>query len=264
MQPILTIVTVCFNSEKTLKRCMKSVISQLNDDIEYLIIDGKSTDNTVGLIKEHIRDLDNVGYVSERDNGIYDAMNKGINMAKGEWIYFLNSDDCIKDNVLQKVINTIKLNKYDCIYGDVEEILEYKNKLYSRVLIADKKIEKLKEGMIFSHQSFFCKKDAIKNCGLFNTYFKVAGDWDLIVRLYLSRYRFYHIDEIIAEFYLGGACNKSHNLERHLVRKRNKLYKIFDNCFIRDIFYTSKRKLGQTLLADKYDMRRLRFYKLKR
>lgn len=263
MQPILTIVTVCFNSEKTLKRCMKSVTTQLNDDIEYLIIDGKSTDNTISLIKENTKGLDNVRYISEIDKGIYDAMNKGINMAKGEWIYFLNSDDCIKDNVLEKIIRNIKLNKCHCIYGDIEEILEYKNKLYSRVLIADKKIEQLKEGMIFSHQSFFCKRDAIKKCGLFNTDFKVAGDWDLIVRLYLAEYKFCHINEVIAEFYLGGACSKSHNLERHLVRKRNNLYKIFDNCFAKDMFYTAKRKVGQTLLGDKYHIRRLRFYKLK-
>lgn len=263
MKPILTVITICYNSEKTLGRCINSVIKQLNDDIEYLIVDGKSNDNTINIIKEYIINQDNIRYITEKDNGIYDAMNKGVKLAKGKWVYFINSDDCIKENILEKIVKLIKINKYDCIYGDLEEVLEYKNKLYSRNLIADRNLEELKKGMIFSHQSFFCKTEVIEKCGFFNTDFKVAGDWDLIVKIYLLSYEFYHINEIIAEFYLGGACSSSHNLERHLVRKGNNLYKNFDAYFVKDIFCMIKRKVGQTFLKDKYDERRLRLYKVK-
>lgn len=261
MNPLLTIVTVCYNSEQTIRRCIDSVVKELNKNIEYLIIDGKSKDKTLDIVQEY--NSNKIRYISEKDNGIYDAMNKGVKMANGKWIYFLNSDDSLKENVLEKVLKILRDSKYDCVYGDFEEILEYNGQLYSREVRANKKIDEIKRGMIFSHQSFFAKKELILECGLFDISFRIAGDWDLISKLYKKGYKFYHINEMIVNFYLGGASGKNHNLERHRVRKKNKLYKYIDVYFIRDMFYSCRSKVYKSIVRNDYNSRRLKQYKLK-
>ncbi|MDU5723273.1 MAG: glycosyltransferase family 2 protein, partial [Clostridium butyricum] len=238
----LTIITVCFNSEQTIERCLQSVIKQLNEEIEYIIIDGKSTDNTVNIIKSFNVDK-KIYLISENDNGIYDAMNKGIMLSKGEWVYFLNSDDCLKPNILNKILNYIEKSKCDCLYGNIEENFEFNNNIYFREINSNKELSNLKKGMIIPHPGFFCKTNIIKRVGLFDTKFRIAADWDLVLRIYLQGYKFIYIDEVISEFYLGGACSASHNVERHKIRKKNNLYKFLDIYYVKDIYYEYKKNI---------------------
>lgn len=259
----LTIITVCYNSEQTIERCINSVQKQLNSYVEYLIVDGNSKDNTLDIIKRYADTDENIRYISENDSGIYDAMNKGINLANGKWIYFVNSDDCIKEDVMQKVIKVIRQDKYDCIYGNIEEILEYEKNLYFREIKANKKLCELKKGMVVPHPGFFCKTDVIRELGGFDTRFKIAGDWDLVLRMYVNGYKFYYIDEIISEFYLGGACSASHNIERHAVRKKNNTYKLMDTYLIKDVFNSYKATIAKLILGSYKERKRLRYYKLK-
>lgn len=229
----LTIITVCYNSEKTIENCLKSVTKQLNDRIEYLIIDGASKDKTVEIIRRYI--TPNMVLVSEPDKGIYDAMNKGIYRARGNWIWFINSDDYIKDGLISSILNVIDKNsESDCIYGN----MEYARVISENIIVEERKAPKtlslLKNEMIIGHPSTICRRDSMIEIGGFDTRFKVAADWDLLLRLYNNKYKFVHIDRILSTFYTGGLSSKSHILERHKVRKKNNSYKIVDLYYIKD------------------------------
>ena len=117
----VSIVTVSFNSQNTISDTINSVLHQTYPDIEYIIVDGKSSDNTVNII-ESLKDKFNgrLRFISEPDNGIYDAMNKGIKMATGEIVGLLNSDDIFANNlVIEKIVNTFKTSNAQCIYGNL-------------------------------------------------------------------------------------------------------------------------------------------------
>lgn len=245
----LTIITVCLNSEKTIEKCMDSVIGQLNEEVEYLIIDGKSKDRTLDLIKRKIRGNKNIKYVSEKDSGIYDAMNKGVKLSQGKWIYFLNSDDFLKKDIIKNIIKTIKLcnNNYDCICGKIEEVKKEKGNALVREVVPSKDLSIINKTMCIPHPGFFCKREIFYKNGFFDTNFKIAADWDFVIRTYKSGYKFYYIDKIISTFNYGGACSKSHIIERHKVRKKNKLYFLFDQYFYREILFSIRSKDGRFL-----------------
>ncbi|EIT1317989.1 glycosyltransferase, partial [Escherichia coli] len=117
-KPTLTIVTVVYNGEMYIEDTIKSVLSQnCNDDIEYIIIDGASTDNTLNIVNSYKNEISYI--ISENDNGIYDAMNKGVLKASGNYIGFINADDFYNKDVLCQVIKVMKENKYDVIYGNM-------------------------------------------------------------------------------------------------------------------------------------------------
>lgn len=260
----ITIITVCYNSSKTIERCIKSVINQIDESIEYLIIDGKSSDDTMKIINKY-KDSYNIKVLSEKDNGIYDAMNKGVNNATGEWLFFLNSDDCLKDRVIEKMKRNVdKYNYFDCIYGDIEEVRIYKRNEYFKVFKGGEDLKKLSKGMIFSHQSFLCRRKDVIEVGGFNTEFKIAGDWDLICKLYKKGLKFKHIDLVIAQFYYGGASSKPNTIERHRVRKENKLYSLVDIYFFVDIFKGAKTILSEKILKEKKQKFIVKSYNLRK
>lgn len=244
---MLTICTVCYNSGKTIERCIKSVVSQLTDEVEYLIIDGKSSDNTIDIIKKYSKDLK---YVSEKDNGIYDAMNKGIKMATGKYILFMNSDDYFNDGAIKVILQSIKSNK-DCYYGDANYIIENKYGKYIKKYVGcpDGKIEHVVGGPQWSHQSFLVKVDRLKQIGYFDEQFKIIADWDSMVALYKLGCSFEHIDYIISDFTIGGTSSKSENYQRHLVRKKHKTYKVFDFYYVKDLIRNSIVSLARFILG---------------
>lgn len=234
MKKVLSIVTVCFNSEKTIRKCIESVIPQLTDEVEYLFIDGKSTDKTVEIISSYKKY--GVRVSSEKDNGIYDAMNKGIKLASGEWIWFINSDDYITEGLIDTILTTVK--KYPnagCVYGNMEYVRIINGKCYMEVKNAPDSLTGLKNEMIIGHPSTVCKAEVIKYLGGFDCNFKIAADWDLLLRIYNAGYQMIHVDKTLSRFYCGGASSKNHNRERHLVRKKNHSYKLIDFHWIKDI-----------------------------
>jgi glycosyltransferase involved in cell wall biosynthesis len=199
-KPLLTIVTVCLNSEKYLEETIKSVINQSYINIEYIIIDGGSTDKTLDIIKKYEKYIDK--WISEPDNGIYDAMNKGIDMANGEMINFLNSNDYYYSkksvkNIVEKYIKT----KADVISGKLELI--NKNGEHLRI-ISKKNFSKMKiEEFSISHPSTFVKTEIMKKYK-FDTNYKIGADYKLLQTLFIKKYLFVNLDCIVTSFREGG------------------------------------------------------------
>lgn len=234
MKKVLTIVTVCYNSEKTIDKCIRSILPQLTEEIEYLLVDGKSTDHTVDIIETYT-DY-GIRYLSEPDTGLYDAMNKGIRLAEGKWIWFINSDDCIQDGLLQNMLSVLKQNdELDFLYGDMEYVRIIDGTYYAEIKQAPDTLDGIRKEMVIGHPSTICKVKALREIGGFDTEFRIAADWDLILRLYLNHMKSRHIHEVYAKFYCGGASSKMHNHERHMVRKKNQTYRLIDICYIKDI-----------------------------
>lgn len=183
MQPKISIVTVCYNAVKIIEETILSVINQTYTNIEYIIIDGGSKDGTVDIIKKY---NDKIAYwTSESDNGIYDAMNKGIKKATGEWINFMNAGDSFCNlNVLAELNRNGAFDNYDLIYGDV--IGKYK--IGNRLLKAGN-LKNITKTMQFSHQSTFAKCSLMKE-NLYVLTYRLAADYNFILSLYLNGRKF--------------------------------------------------------------------------
>ena len=179
-KPLVNIITVVYNGEKYLEHTIQSVIRQTYDNIEYIIIDGGSTDGTVDVIKKYEDRIDY--WVSEADKGVYDAMNKGVSAANGQWIYFLGSDDILFDSI-HKISNKLN-NQYDAVYGDVY--------MPKRHILYNGRFNKLKLlfGNICHQAIFYNKKILIKN--KFNLEYKIYADYALNISIYDKTKFYYH------------------------------------------------------------------------
>ncbi len=175
-KPLISVITVCFNSEKTIANTIESVINQKYQNIEFIIIDGKSTDETFNIIQKYKANITKI--ISEKDNGIYDAFNKGLELATGDLIGFVNSDDLLTPNALELLIKYY--NKYptkDFIFGAVKK--------HWGILYGYKpwKIH-FSWGFYSSHSTgFFIKKHAAKIVGFYNTKYKYSADYDYFYRM---------------------------------------------------------------------------------
>lgn len=201
---LITIITVCYNAENIIEKTMNSIMDQNNNNnIEYIIIDGSSVDNTVDIIKKNETKY-GFKFLSEKDTGIYDAMNKGIKMATGDYIFFLNSGDRFVDNyVIDDVINEIKNNKPDILYGN---ILEEKNNITMGKLTYNKfKVDKQSfcRGNMICHQTIFIKTEILKKYN-FNIKYKICADKDLIITLYKHKFKFRYFDRSISIYDRSG------------------------------------------------------------
>ena len=207
----ISIITVVYNNDKTIEVAIKSVLSQSYSNIDYVIIDGGSSDKTVTIINEYKEQL---GYfISEKDKGIYDAMNKGIYAAKGDVIGILNSDDLYQDtNVIETVMNQFKQNpSIDVVYGDLvyvksdnvnKVVRNWKsNSYYNRFF---------ENGNVPPHPSLFVKKSVYEKAGLFNLDFKLAADYEFMLRIFKKHnFNSKYINRVIVKMRLGGATNQS-------------------------------------------------------
>ncbi len=194
----VSIITVVYNGAKTIEKTIQSVLGQSYDNIEYIIIDGLSTDGTQEIIRKY---QDSIAYfVSEKDNGLYDAMNKGIQKATGEIIGIINSDDWYAENVIEKVVQFYEQSEVDLIYGKVINILENGRE----ILIGKKPIDYIWFQNVIHHPSVFVKRDIYEKFGVFDTKYRISADYDLLLRFYSKGVRFGYMDEIIAYFRMGG------------------------------------------------------------
>lgn len=197
----LSVITVCYNSEKTIKRCIDSVLMIKGVDYEYIIIDEASTDKTVDIANSYIdlfhRKRVPFNIVSERDNGIYDAMNKGIELAKGEWVLYINSDDALFDDTgLSKMVNDKRTRQYGIVYGDTEVI----NKSNS-FLQKPKALSRLYSGveMPFCHQSTITKRKLLEKYRFDESYMIIA-DLEMYLRMYEAKEAFKYMPICISSF----------------------------------------------------------------
>lgn len=193
--PFFTIITVVRNGSETLQRCINSIKSQSFKDFEYLIIDGASSDRTLEIVREN---ADVISFaVSEEDQGLYFAMNKGLELARGKYVGILNADDIYFPNTLGLVRDVIlKDSNSDVIYG----AMSYFSQPHKTHFIHS---EELPKRMIF-HPTCFVSNEAYKKHGNFNTKYRVAADYEFIMRCYKANAKFVGINSVLASFSDGG------------------------------------------------------------
>lgn len=203
----LSVLTVSCNSRDTIKYTINSVLSQTYNNIEYIIIDGGSTDGTADLVKSYGKNINK--FLSEKDNGIYNAMNKGIKLSSGDIIGFLNSDDVyFDDSIINKVVNIFENEKVDCVYGDLVYVSE-NNKIKRYWKSGNFNLKSFKNGWMPPHPSFFVKKDVYEKYGGFNENYRISADYELMVRLlYKNKISTFYLPEILVKMKTGGVSNK--------------------------------------------------------
>jgi glycosyltransferase involved in cell wall biosynthesis len=205
--PFLSIIIPTFNSASTLRRTLESVLCQVYTDFEILVIDGNSSDNTIEILKEYQNQC--IKFITEPDKGIYDAMNKGINMAKGQWIYFLGSDDKLYDHlVLEEIARVANNSDHDVIYGNV--LISGSTSWAKDAAVYDGEfdLKKLIRKNI-CHQSIFYKTKFIKRqIGYYNLDYNICSDWDFNLRCW-AKTTFFYLNKIIAEFSGGGESSRN-------------------------------------------------------
>ena len=203
----ITIVTVCYNAEETIKNTIESVLSQNYCNYEYIVIDGKSTDNTLTILTDYRKAFKEkgIGYYisSEKDNGIYDAMNKGIEHSSGDWIIFMNADDSFySSDVLTQVFDK-DLANYDVVYGDC-----MRNDGNGSYLLKANPVETLPKQMPFMHQSVFVKRGLCLKYK-FDLSYRLCADYNFFFTLYAEGYKFLQTDCIICNYSISGISGKA-------------------------------------------------------
>lgn len=208
----VSIITATYNSATTIAACMDSVLNQSYTDIEYIIMDGGSEDDTVKFITEAAKLNPNVIFKSEPDKGIYDALNKGIARATGTIIGFVHSDDFLADtDVISSIVETFKTEHADGVYGNLHYVaFDNTDKIIRNWISKPYKKKLLKKGWMPAHPSLFLKKEIYDTYGLFNMNYKIAADYDFILRVFQQKnLKFSYLEKTIIKMRVGGASNKS-------------------------------------------------------
>ena len=216
----ISVITVCYNSEPTLNRALQSVVDQDWSYIEHIVIDGKSTDGTLNVLSKYV----NANITSEEDDGIYFAMNKGLELAKGEYVIFLNADDEFCLSYLEE-INKVASN-YDFISVGVKLIYNRKELFW----INNRKVlEKSKFWeMPLPHPGLAVKRNLINNIGWFDENYKTSADFDLLIRLLNKTRNGFFVESVLVNFYAGGQSQKINIIKENFkVRKSNYGLSIF-------------------------------------
>ena len=205
----ISIITVCYNSEKTIINTLDSLASQVDQNIEHIIVDGASTDSTLNIVKKfsHVAKL-----ISEPDKGIYDAMNKGIKLASGDVIGTLNADDFyIDDLVLSEVAKVFEDESVGACFADLVYVSQNDtNKIVRYWKSQDYVTGLFKSGWMPAHPTFFARKNVYEKYGLFDLSYKIAADFELLFRLIeQNKIKTKYIPKVIVKMRLGGTTNKS-------------------------------------------------------
>lgn len=196
----VSIITVSYNASETIEKTICSVISQTYPNIEYIIIDGNSSDGTKEIIKKYEKHIST--WISEPDNGIYDAMNKGIKLATGDIIGLLNSDDYyFNSEVISDIVGFYsKAEDNSIIHGNLMRLIKEK-KFF---LKPNNRENAILEGPAYLHPTMFVPRKLYQSCGLFDTKYQIAADYDLMLRLYLNGATFRYFDKTIVNMAVGG------------------------------------------------------------
>jgi glycosyltransferase involved in cell wall biosynthesis len=219
----LSVITICKNVGIDIEKTLLSIINQTYKNIEIIIIDGNSSDNTTSYINNYIKKITH--FISEEDSGIYHAMNKGLKLASGDLIYFLNAGDIFFSNdVVEKIIYEFKKNKkIDIIYGNIETIdlktKEIKNQIYGKIF------KSYFFYTCFVQQAMFFRSNCFKRNGNFDESFRISGDYDWIVRGILkNKLKMFYTKNFLCSFQLGGISSNEkfktlHQKENNIIKK---------------------------------------------
>ncbi len=215
----ISIITVAYNAAKTIGEAIESVWTQDYHDVEYIVIDGNSSDGTVEVIRSNKDKI--TQWLSEPDKGIYDAMNKGIAMATGEVVGMLNADDFYASlRVLSKVMREFKDPRVDAVFGDI--VFQSKDNLEKTVRTYSSKRwhpGKFAWGYMPAHPSFFVRRKYYDDLGMFKTDYQIAADYELLIRfLYVHQLKYRYIPEKLVKMRTGGASTR--NLRSNIILNR--------------------------------------------
>ena len=221
----ITLITATFNSASSIKTCLDSVVLQNYNDLEYLIIDGKSSDATLKIIKVYQQKFPFIKLISEKDSGIYDALNKGVQLASGDIIGFVHSDDFLEFNdIIYHIVSMTKSENLDGVYGD----LQYVDKSNTKKIIrswksCDFKPRLLKQGWMPPHPTLFLKKEVYQKHGIFDLSYRISADYDFLLRIFKDpELKFGYLPKVITKMRVGGASNKS---LKNIIKKSKEDYR---------------------------------------
>jgi glycosyltransferase len=207
----ISIITVCYNSVTTISDALESVANQTWPEVEHIVIDGSSSDGTQAIIDRYRLGLACI--ISEPDAGIYDAMNKGLRLATGDWVGFLNSDDILASpDILSLVASVAKKNpQADAIYGNLQYVAKENPQQRLRYWRSDAFVpSKLRWGWMPPHPTLFVRRSVMQELKGFNTAFRISGDYDFVLRLFKRPGRHYaHIPKVLVLMRAGGVSNGS-------------------------------------------------------
>lgn len=216
---LFSIITVVYNGADTIEKTITSVIKQSDVDIEYIIIDGGSTDGTLDVVKKYDEKISY--WISEPDNGIYDAMNKGIRCASGEWVTFMNANDWYEPDAFAKIRAIIETCPADIIYGKVNKIEDGKVAGYMGIG-EETDPKEIYAGNLYCHQGLFIKRKLFDQIGLYDCRYKIMADYEWILRAYEEELVPYFIDVCVANFTAGGISSSKRGLdENRIIIKQN-------------------------------------------
>ncbi len=243
----ISIITATYNSATTVKDTFESVLAQKHKDIEYIIVDGLSKDNTIDIIKEYEPKFEGrMRYISEKDNGLYDAMNKGIAMATGDVVGILNSDDFYtSDDILSTIAETMKDTGIDAVYGDIHFVNDnnldkcvryYSSHIFSRWL--------MRYGFMPAHPSFYCRRDVYTKYGAFDTSYKIGADFESLLRyIFINRINTVYIKRDFVTMRTGGASTEGFSSRKQIMKDHLRALKsneIYSNVFMLSLRYPYK------------------------
>lgn len=210
----LSIITPSFNAEKTIEKTLLSVIAQrhschLGEQLEYIVVDGGSTDGTLEILKRYETQIDRI--ISEPDRGAYDAMNKGIQQATGDIVGIINADDWYNDRIFDLVVQAFQSDPHLAVlYSPIDNYYEGEYVATFR----PGNLDKLPIRFTLNHPSCFIKKTAYDQVGLYNLQYKIAADYDLLLRLFLAGHRFTSLDRSLASYSLNGMSSSTRMIDR--------------------------------------------------
>lgn len=256
----ISIITATFNSGTTLRDNLESVLGQTYPDIEHIIVDGGSKDNTMEVVRKYEPHYNGrMRYISESDKGIYDAMNKGITMATGEVVGILNSDDFYTSNdVIALVVAALENKEIDAVYGDIHYVngkdlnkcvRYYSSKVFRRSW--------MRFGFMPAHPSFYCKRDVYVKYGMFDISYEVAADFENLLRLiFVNRIKTLYIPKDFVTMRTGGASTSGLRSHKKIVCEHLRAYhenKVGSNVFLDSLRYVYKIvELVKTKLVQKW------------
>ncbi len=216
-EPLVSIITVCYNSEETIRDTLESVLNQTYTNVEYIIVDGESSDQTLSIVEEYRDRFEQKGMryvvVSEPDKGIYDAMNKGTRIAEGELVGILNSDDWYEPIAVQRVADTYEKTGFDMFYADIRLVKQ------NGEMIKHSRYRRFATSRDWNHPTTFLRREIYDR-------FQYAcetihDDWDLVLKVRNAGYRIVVLNEVLANFRVGGESNNG-GLKKALTRCRQR------------------------------------------
>jgi glycosyltransferase involved in cell wall biosynthesis len=250
MTPFFSIITVVFNRAKTIEAAITSLQSQSYKNYEHIIIDGGSSDGTLEILSKY--KSENTVVVSEADQGIYDAINKGIGLAQGNYIGLLHSDDFYPSNTSLADVYTCLENKdFDAIYGDAKYLRAGHSSILRYYRSNDFSYQNLRYGVMLAHTTLFVKRSIFNKVGVYDNSYKIAGDFEFICRLFKENIQAYYLPKTLMMMTVGGISNA--NIANRILLNKELLSACNKNGIRTNYLYLSLRYFKKLLQYIKLD-----------